>query len=126
MDAVEALHRQSIIHRDLKLENLLFDKDYNIKVADFGFGSSVKGRDGSGLLKTRTGTTRYMPPEMHLERPYNGVFSDLFSLGVILFTLVAKLPPFSKANPMVDNYYKAIAENRFDLFWRAHAKFKQD
>jgi serine/threonine protein kinase len=54
-----------LTHRDLKPENLLYDKDYNLKVADFGFAAPLAGRDGSGYLKTRLGTESYMAPEIH-------------------------------------------------------------
>ena len=51
-------------------ENLLLDKDFNIKIADFGFAAPTDGKDGQGYLHTKLGTLNYMAPEIHLEAPY--------------------------------------------------------
>jgi hypothetical protein len=45
-------------------------------------------------------------------------------VGIILFSLVAKAPPFVRADPENDHYFKLIYENRLDIFWKAHAKSK--
>lgn len=64
-----------------------------------------------------------MAPEIHLEAPYKGKQVDLFAAGIILFIMVAKHPPFDKAT-CEDSYYKCIAGNRADIFWRMHCKNK--
>lgn len=58
-----------------------------------------------------------MAPEIILRKPYRGESVDLFATGVILFIMVARHPPFNKADPRDDNFYKKIVANRFDLFW---------
>jgi serine/threonine protein kinase len=123
LSSVEYCHRRMIAHRDLKLENLLLDQDFNIKLADFGFAAQLEGHNGNGLLKTKLGTYGYRAPEIILEQPYEGKPVDIFAAGVILFTMVAKLPPFGQAKRS-DALYKLIAINRTEMFWRQHTKEK--
>ena len=52
-----------ICHRDLKPENILMDRNFNIKIADFGFACPLEGHNGNGKLKSYKGTLGYMPPE---------------------------------------------------------------
>ena len=82
------MHKSDIVHRDIKLENLLLDSDFKLKVADFGLSASQESEYGNGIMYTRVGTERYMPPEMLEKNAYIGVCSDLFAAGVILFALV--------------------------------------
>jgi len=49
MEGLDSVHRKGITHRDLKPENLLYDADFNLKIADFGFAAPLAGRDGSYL-----------------------------------------------------------------------------
>ena len=58
------IHSSGFAHRDLKPENILLDKNYNVKIVDFGFAISIGGRDGSGYTKSRVGTPGYMAPEI--------------------------------------------------------------
>jgi len=68
--AVHSMNMQDLANRDLKLENILIDKDYNIKIVDFGFASSISGSDGSGWNTSQLGTCSYMAPELHLKSSY--------------------------------------------------------
>ena len=65
MEGLAYCHGHKVTHRDLKPENLLLDKDFILKIADFGFAGPIEGRDGSGYLTTRLGTSNYMAPEIH-------------------------------------------------------------
>jgi len=97
LEGLEYTHNSGISHRDLKLENLLVDSNYNLKIADFGLSAPINGRDGKGFLTTNTGTDGYMAPEIHLKLSYEGRVVDLFASAVILFTLVQRNPPFNMA-----------------------------
>uniref|UniRef100_A0A7E4W5C1 non-specific serine/threonine protein kinase n=1 Tax=Panagrellus redivivus TaxID=6233 RepID=A0A7E4W5C1_PANRE len=89
--AVAGCHGQGIVHRDIKAENLLLDKDNNIKLIDFGFSNyQVPGVN----LTTWCGSPPYAAPELLLGQPYDGTKSDVWSLGVILYTLVTAGFPF--------------------------------
>ena len=101
--SLEYMHGKSYAHRDLKPENLLFDKDFVLKLADFGFSKACD----SGKLKTYCGTESYMAPEIHLKNPYDGKKVDLFAAGIILFIMYSGTPAFGKALPS-DPYYKLL------------------
>lgn len=91
--ALKHAHDHGIIHRDLKPANLLRTKDRTIKLTDFGiaklFGATHLTADGSVV-----GTADYMAPEQAEGRPVSNR-TDLFSLGAVMFTLLARKPPFS-------------------------------
>ena len=72
-------------HRDLKPENIILDKNYDVKIVDFGFACPLEGRDGTGYNRSVIGTPGYMAPEILSKSPYQGGVVDLFALGVILF-----------------------------------------
>ena len=124
IEGLDYIHKRGISHRDLKPENLLFDHDFNLKIADFGFAAPVVGKDQTWSLKTQLGTFGYMAPEIIYRQPYNGVAVDLFAAAVILFIMVARHPPFNKADPREDSFYKNLCLNRPDIFWKNHSMNK--
>ncbi len=90
LDALEALHARGIAHRDLKPANVLVTDDGVVKLADFGIACAIEEDLGaSGLL----GTAVYMSPEQAAGREI-GLASDVYSLGVMLYELLAGEPPF--------------------------------
>jgi serine/threonine protein kinase len=88
------LHSQGFAHRDLKPENILLDKNFDVKLVDFGFACPLEGRDGTGFSRSVIGTPGYMAPEILDKQPYQGQVVDLFACGVILFIMLTQHPPF--------------------------------
>ena len=79
----------------MKLENILIDKNYNLKIIDFGFASSSFDKNGKKqLLVDFMGTEQYSAPEILENKPYSGEEADIFALGVILFVMITGFAPF--------------------------------
>ncbi|XP_008259738.1 serine/threonine-protein kinase MARK2-like [Oryctolagus cuniculus] len=90
--AVGHCHALRVAHRDLKLGNLLLDSQLNVKLADFGLSSYLPV---DVLVQGFRGTPEYSAPEVFQQEPYDAFASDMWSLGVILFTMLAGIMPFS-------------------------------
>ncbi|XP_047334706.1 CBL-interacting serine/threonine-protein kinase 14-like [Impatiens glandulifera] len=111
ISAVGYCHSHGVFHRDLKLENLLLDENWDLKVTDFGLSAVRDQIQSDGLLHTLCGTPAYVAPEILAKKGYDGAKIDLWSCGVILFVLNAGYLPFNDPNLMV--MYKKIYNGEY-------------
>mmetsp|Transcript_2146 Transcript_2146/g.4948 ORF Transcript_2146/g.4948 Transcript_2146/m.4948 type:complete len:572 (+) Transcript_2146:209-1924(+) len=104
LSGVEFCHNHFVVHRDLKPENLLIDGDCNVKIADFSLANLVQGNtrhEGDDFLKTSCGSPNYAAPEIVSGVSYSGYQVDIWSMGVILYSLVCGILPFDDDNPII-------------------------
>lgn len=110
LDGLEYLHSQKIIHRDLKLGNLFLNENMCVKIGDFGLATKI---DFYGeKKKTICGTPNYIAPEI-LESKGHSYEVDVWSFGVIIYTLVYGRPPFESKD--VKDTYKKIKDCSFSF-----------
>lgn len=100
VSAVAHLHASGCVHRDLKLENVLVGDDGQLKLADFGLSSVVGGTPGGTgsdrprKVNNEVGSLLYMAPEVLGGKRYRGMPADIWSLGVVLYTMLTGAFPF--------------------------------
>ena len=125
LDAIEYLHNNNIVHRDIKADNIMINSNLEIKLVDFGFATNslknnnlidLENNNEKGKLNTFLGTPNYAAPELHLKIPYYGKSNDIFSLGVTLFIIVTGTLPFKLPLPN-DPLYQFIFKNDYIGFW---------
>ena len=109
-EAMNYIHKRNIAHRDIKLENILMTKNYEIKIIDFGFGMY---NPENKLQNFFCGTPNYMPPEIAFKKPYNGEKADLWSLGVLVYKIFCADFPFKGKNEK--ELYKSIEKGKFRM-----------
>ncbi|EDO47961.1 predicted protein, partial [Nematostella vectensis] len=84
-------HKERVVHRDLKCENLLLDANGRLKITDFGFACNTHK---TNILQTFCGSYAYCSPEILRGDLYDGQASDIWSMGVVLYALVCARLPF--------------------------------
>ncbi|KAJ8340178.1 hypothetical protein SKAU_G00348110 [Synaphobranchus kaupii] len=109
-EAAVYLHKKDIVHRDLKLENILVKSSHNgeengllhIKITDFGLSAQKGGMGSKAMMQATCGTPIYMAPEVIDGHEYSQQ-CDVWSIGVIMYTLLCGEPPFlSKSDRLFD------------------------
>jgi serine/threonine protein kinase len=115
LKAIIYLKSLKISHRDLKLENLLLDKNLNLRLSDFEYSTQITEKKNG----TRIGTKAYMCPELHYKKKYDLEKNDAFAFGIILFIMMVGHPPFHNAHHQ-DKYYVMFNKNR-NQFWAIHS-----
>ncbi|MBI4612051.1 MAG: serine/threonine protein kinase [Planctomycetes bacterium] len=95
-----AIHRVGIVHRDVKPENILLDREDRVRVVDFGLARDVEVDSSLTAPGQVLGTPYYMSPEQAVGQPVD-VRSDIYSLGLTFYFLLAAEPPFQGSSPFV-------------------------
>jgi len=119
LTSVDHLHDQDVCHLDLKLENIMYNKDTRkVKLIDFGFAAETTEYNDEGtkvekLQKNYCGSVHYAPPEIVKRTPYNGKTADVWSLGVLLFVLLSGLFPFDDSHNRVEFIFDKIVAAEF-------------
>jgi serine/threonine protein kinase len=110
LSGIHYCHSNSIVHRDIKLENILLDSHGDVKIIDFGFATNLKQRE-----KTRVfcGTPSYMAPEIVGKTENPGIAADVWALGVVLFVMLTGKHPFKSNNSR--ELYRLILKGTLEL-----------
>ena len=108
ISSIEYLNKLNITHRDIKPENILLDKEKkNIKLIDFGLSNFQK----KNLLKSSCGSPCYASPEMISGKPYNGIKTDIWSSGIVLYCMLVGALPFDDED--IHLLYQQIKNGKF-------------
>lgn len=99
-----------MIHRDIKLDNILLDCEKGVKICDFGVSKIIKKGQ---VIKEQCGTPAYLAPEIIVDQGYEGYFVDIWSLGVLLFAMLCGTVPFKA--PTLEELHKFILAGEFKI-----------
>ncbi|KAJ4462624.1 putative CBL-interacting protein kinase 23 [Paratrimastix pyriformis] len=108
---LEYLHEHNLCHRDLKLENILLNGSYTMKICDFGLSHAI---EGDKPLRTMCGSPAYVAPEVFRGQGYDGAKADIWSAGIILCALVSATLPVEDRAVDTDPLYTKLKRREFD------------
>ena len=127
--ALDYCHRNSIVHRDLKIENILISKTGDIKIIDFGLSNLFSPKNH---LKTFCGSLYFAAPELLQARQYTGPEVDIWSFGIVLYVLVCGKVPFddqsmpqlhAKIKKGIVDYPSWLSPGKFRFSFRTFSRF---
>ena len=108
---LSAIHKCEILHRDIKLDNILIDKSLRfLKICDFGVSKIVQKGE---TITDHCGTPAYLAPEIVLNQGYEGYWSDIWSLGVLLYCMSCGTVPFKAST--ISDLHKLILQGKYEL-----------
>eukprot|EP00826_Nyctotherus_ovalis_P048769 TRINITY_DN577_c0_g1_i22.p1 TRINITY_DN577_c0_g1~~TRINITY_DN577_c0_g1_i22.p1 ORF type:complete len:379 (+),score=78.89 TRINITY_DN577_c0_g1_i22:105-1241(+) len=110
LSAIEYCHKMNIVHRDIKMENILLDDRLDAKLIDFGFSTWAMP---SQRLKIFCGTPSYMAPEIVNKKDYYGPPADMWSLGILLYAMLCGHFPFRASTEF--ELYRHISKGLFNI-----------
>lgn len=110
LSAIEYCHKMSIVHRDIKMENILLDDRLDVKLIDFGFSTWAMP---SQKLRIFCGTPSYMAPEIVNKKDYCGPPADMWSLGILLYAMLCGHFPFRASTEF--ELYRYISKGLFNI-----------
>jgi len=103
-------HRHGILHRDIKLDNILINTEGELKICDFGVSKAIKKNE---LMTEKCGTPAYIAPEILKTKGYKGFASDLWSAGVALYAILYGTIPFKSTS--VKDLYEIILKGKISF-----------
>jgi len=124
IDALSYMHSRNVAHLDLKVENILVDENFKLKLTDFDLSQYID----DDFLESR-GTPGYRAPEVKDGVSKDFVAADIYSAGIILFIFLSAMPPYTEMDKGLftefDPYYKLMRKNP-EKFWEVHSKHKNN
>jgi serine/threonine protein kinase len=113
IEGLKYIHKKKIIHRDIKLDNILIDLTNTIKICDFGVSRKI---EKGNLIYERCGTPAYIAPEIYAKVGYEGCQCDIWSAGITLYYILSGTLPFRGSNIqelekiIINGEYEAISD----------------
>ena len=110
LQALSYIHSTGFCHRDIKLSNILIGKNQKIKIIDFGLSQKYQSPN---KLKTSCGSPCFAAPELISELPYDPVKADIWSVGVVLYSMLSLSLPFYHYD--VKKLYRLVQRGRYNV-----------
>mmetsp|Transcript_26257 Transcript_26257/g.23129 ORF Transcript_26257/g.23129 Transcript_26257/m.23129 type:complete len:213 (+) Transcript_26257:402-1040(+) len=121
VQGLEYLHSNGVYHLDIKPENLLLNKDFHLKIADFD-SCYIKG-DKKIISR---GTGNFRAPELICKEPIDPEVADIYSVGIFLFSMRCGLLPYSEEELINGVDLFELAMNDFEEFWKMHQELNDN